>query len=255
VSLLIERDGGVVRLVLNRPDKLNAVDDDTWLALRAACAEIADRPDDRVVVLAGAGRAFCSGTDVTTLLDGEEHFMVRMRRVADALVALHRLPQPTVARVHGAAVGVGCSLALACDLVLAAESARFCEIFSRRGLSIDGGASWLLPRLVGPQKAKELAFFGDMVDARDALAIGLVNRVVPDDELDPTVADWVGRLRAGPPLALSMTKRLLDASFERTFAAALDAEASCQVVNVGTEDAARAMEALAEGRSPEFVGR
>ena len=129
-----------------------------------------------------------------------------MRALADLALRLHRLPKPTIAKVGGVAAGAGMSMALGCDLVVASESARFSQIFAKRGLSVDFGASWLLPRLIGLHKAKELAFFADILSAAEAEAFGLVNRVVPDDELDAFVDDWARRLADGPTLALSMTK-------------------------------------------------
>ena len=133
-----------------------------------------------------------------------------MRHVGDVALALHRLPQPTIAKVRGVAVGAGCNLALGCDLVVAGETARFSEIFAKRGLSVDFGGSWVLPRRVGLHRAKELAFFADIIEANEAERIGLVNRVVPDGELDAFVDDWATRLAAGPPIALALTKRLLE---------------------------------------------
>jgi 2-(1,2-epoxy-1,2-dihydrophenyl)acetyl-CoA isomerase len=139
-------------------------------------------------------------------------------------------------------------------LIVASDRARFSEIFARRGLTIDLGASWLLPRLVGLHRAKELAFFADIVDAAEAERMGLVNRVVAHAELDAFVASWAERLAAGPPLALSMTKRLLDNSDQLTLAQALEAEAQAQIVNFGTRDTAEAMAAFVEGREPRFRG-
>ncbi|HLX87591.1 MAG TPA: enoyl-CoA hydratase-related protein, partial [Acidimicrobiales bacterium] len=153
------------------------------------------------------------------------------------------------------AAGAGCSMALQCDLVVASDNSRFSEIFSKRGLSLDGGSSWLLPRLVGMHKAKELAFFAETLSGAEAAGIGLVNRVVPDDELDAFVDDWARRLADGPPLALSMTKRLLHGSAVVSMAQALEDEARSQTVNFGTADTAEAMRAFAEKRDPHFEGR
>jgi 2-(1,2-epoxy-1,2-dihydrophenyl)acetyl-CoA isomerase len=145
-------------------------------------------------------------------------------------------------------------MALACDIVVASDDSRFSEIFVRRGLSIDGGGSWSLPRTVGLLKAKELALLGDIITAAEAERIGLVSRVVPRPDLDATVAELARRLAAGPPLALSMTKRLLDNSGQLTLAQALEAEAQAQIVNFGTRDTAEAMAAFVEGREPRFRG-
>ena len=178
-----------------------------------------------------------------------------MRSVSAAIEALHAVPQPVVARVAGVCVGVGLNLALCCDLVIASDDARFSEIFVRRGLSIDGGGSWVLPRVVGLLRAKQLALLGDIIPAAEAERLGLVTRVVPRVDLDETVAELAGRLAAGPPLALSMTKRLLDQSAQVTLAQALEAEAKAQAVNFSTRDTAEAMRAFVQRREPRFEGR
>ena len=170
-------------------------------------------------------------------------------------MALHRLPQPTIAKVRGVAVGAGCNLALGCDLVVASSTARFSQIFARRGLTLDFGGSWLLPRRLGLHRAKELAFFADIIGADEADRIGLVNRVVADDEIDAFVDGWARRLLEAPPIALAMTKRLLNNSLEVTMEEALDDEGMAQTVNFGTQDTMEAMTAFVEKRSPNFRGR
>ncbi len=258
-SVQIERSGGVVTITLDRPQKKNAMTMGAWEELIAAFAEISRRPrEDRCVVITGAGGAFCSGQDLWEGADGErepQHQLSVMRFIHSGVQALHDLPQPTIAKVRGVSAGIGASLAFGCDLVLAAPDARFSEIFVRRGLSPDGGASWLLPRLVGIQKAKELAFFGDFVDAEEAHRIGLVNRVVPDAEHDPLVDEWAARLAGGPPIALAVTKRMLNRSFEQTFEQALDDEGRSQTINVATRDTAEAIQAFVDKREPTFEGR
>src|SRR5205823_13427233 len=181
--------------------------------------------------------------------------LARLHWVADIALALHRIPKPVIAKVNGVAVGAGLNLALGCDLIVAADNARFSEIFARRGLTIDFGGSWLLPRLVGMHRAKELAFFADIISAKEAAEMGLVNRVVPSSQLDAFVADWAERLAAGPPLALSMTKRLLTNSFSMSMDEALEAEGLAQTVNSGTEDTPEAIRAFLEKREPKFKGR
>ncbi|MEO1059597.1 MAG: enoyl-CoA hydratase-related protein, partial [Actinomycetota bacterium] len=153
------------------------------------------------------------------------------------------------------AVGAGLNLALMCDLVVADDTARFSEIFARRGLSLDFGGSWILPRRIGLHRAKELALFADIIDAARADQIGLVNRVVPAAELDEFVADWATRLAAGPPIAMAMSKKLLDESFDSTLEEALTAEGLSQTVNFSTEDTAEAIRAFLDKRDPKFVGR
>jgi len=177
-----------------------------------------------------------------------------MRVVGDIILHLSRMPKPTLAAVDGVAVGVGLGLALACDLILASDRARFSEIFARRGLALDGGNSWLLPRRVGLQKAKELAFFADMIDAQEAASIGLVNKVVPAAELAAVAQEWGRRLAAGPTLALGLTKRLLDASSSVTLAQALEDEARCQHITYSSQDMREGIAAYLERREPRFLG-
>jgi enoyl-CoA hydratase/carnithine racemase len=253
----VERDEGVVTVTLSNPGKKNAIPSSAWPDIEAAFREIATRPDDRCVVLTGEGDDFCSGADVspddsarTTLTP-----LSFMRTVSAAVEAVHGVPQPVVARVAGVCVGAGLNLALGCDLVVAGDDARFSEIFARRGLSIDGGGSWILPRIVGLQKAKELTLLAEIIDAAEAERLGLVTRVVPRAELDATVADIVRRLAAGPPLALSSSKRLLNQGLHLSLAQALEAEAQAQAVNQTSRDTAEAMMAFAERREPIFEGR
>jgi 2-(1,2-epoxy-1,2-dihydrophenyl)acetyl-CoA isomerase len=187
--------------------------------------------------------------------DPEDPHLVRMQFFGRVMLALHELPKPTIAKVRGVAAGAGMSLALGCDLVVASDNARFSEIFAKRGLSVDGGSSWLLPRLIGLHRAKEIAYFADILSAEEAASYGFINRVVADDELDGFVEDWARRLAAGPPVALAMTKTLLDNSMSVTMAQALEDEARCQTVNFFSEDTAEAMRAFVEKREPKFKGR
>jgi len=253
----VARDGGIVTVTLNKPEQKNAVDPEQWTEMSRIWDDIARNPRrDRVVVVTGAGGDFCSGADLW-LPPGEEppHQITAMRNVSKAIQGLHDLPQPTIAKVPGVAAGAGCSLALGCDLVVAAERARFSMIFAKRGLALDGGASWLLPRLVPLHKAKEIAFFGDILSAQDAEDFGLVNRVVPDTELDGFVDDWAARLAAGPPIALGLTKRLLNDSHSRNLQEALEAEAMAQSITLQSKDTADAFAAFVEKRDPDFQGR
>lgn len=255
-TLQIERSGGIVTVTINRPEKKNAMIPPMWDGLAACFREVAVDESVRAVVLTGAGGDFCSGADLWAP-PGEEppHQLTAMRRVNAAVQALHDLPQPTIAKVPGVAAGAGCSLALACDLVVAADVARFTEIFAKRGLALDGGSSWLLPRSVGLHKAKELAFFGDIIGAAEAERIGLVNKVVPADELDGAVDEWATRLAAGPPIALGLTKAMLNNSAQKTMAQALDDEARAQSVTLASADTREAFAAFVDKRDPVFKGR
>lgn len=253
-TVLVDRADGVVTLTLNRPEKKNAANATMWNELIAVFTEVADTDADRVLVVTGAGGAFCSGADLSDGGDLATNGLTRMRHIGAAALALHRLPKPTIAKVGGVAAGAGCNLALGCDLIVASEQARFSEIFSRRGLSIDFGGSWLLPRLVGLHKAKELAFFADVIDAAEAQRLGIVNRVVPADELDSFVAGWAAQLAAGPPLALSLTKTMLNHSTMVSMDQALEDEARSQNVNFATKDFQEAVAAFLQKRPPSFEG-
>ena len=252
-TLIVDRDGGVVTVTMNRPHRKHALTATMVRELGQVFSDVADSSDDRVMVLTGASRAFCAGADLSQAVD--EHHLVQMRRLGDVALQLHRLPKPTIAKVDGVAVGAGCNLALGCDLIIASEDARFSEIFPRRGLSLDCGGSWLLPRLIGLHRAKELAFFGEIISAKESLDIGLVNRVVPSTELDRFVTEWASRLAAGPPLAQSLTKALLNTALETSMAQALDNEGRSQAVNLETEDVAEAIQAFLDKREPNFRGR
>jgi len=255
-TVLLDRaPNGVVTLTLNRPEKKNAMNGAMWNELLAVFREVAASDTDRVLVITGAGDAFCSGADLSAGPPRSGHAMAAMRHVADVALALHRLPKPVIAKVNGVAAGGGCNLALGCDLIVASDTARFSEIFSRRGLSVDVGGTWLLPRLIGMHRAKELCFFADIVSAQEAAAMGLVNRVVPAAGLDAFVSGWADRLAAGPPIALSMTKRLLTNAFSVTLDEALEAEGMAQSVNLATQDTGEAIQAFLEKREPRFRGQ
>jgi len=257
-TLIVERDGeGVVTVTLNRPQRKNAITPQMFDELIEVFDAVAANADDRVLVLTGAGDAFCSGADLTdagNMVPSMGHGLRAMRRTARAALRLHDLPQPAIAAVNGVAVGYGCNLALGCDLVVAADTARFSEIFLRRGLAIDGGGSWLLPRLVGLHKAKELAFFSDILPAAEAAELGIVNRVVPAAELEATVRAMARRLAAQPPAQLSVVKRQLNHSSSMTMAESLEWEAVAQAGLALSGDAREAMLAFLQKREPRFSG-
>ena len=254
-EMLVDRsDAGVVTLTLNRPQVKNAISGAMWEELRRVFQEVTQNPADRVLVITGAGGDFCSGADLGGVTRGG-HPLDAMHPVTAAAIALNELAKPVIAKVRGAAVGAGMNLALGCDLIVASENARFSEIFARRALSVDFGGTWLLPRLVGLHKAKELAFFGDMLSASEAREIGLVNRVVPDAGLDDFVADWASRLAQGPTIAVQMTKRMLASASSLSFAEALGWEATAQAVNFASSDTREGVTAFLERRPPVFRGR
>lgn len=254
-TIAVDRADRIVTVTLNRPAKKNAINATMWNELLEVFREVGDNVDDRVLVLTGAGDAFCSGADLSDPGGVVGSGLARMRHVGDVALALHRLAKPTIAKVNGVAAGAGLNMALGCDLVVASDEARFSEIFARRNLSLDFGGSWLLPRMIGLHKAKELAFFADVISAAEAQEFGIVNRVVPAAELDKFVDDWALRLAAGPPLALSMTKTMLNNSAAVSMAQALEDEARCQSVNFETADMAEAVAAFMQKRDPTFEGR
>jgi 2-(1,2-epoxy-1,2-dihydrophenyl)acetyl-CoA isomerase len=257
-ALLVERSDGLVTVTMNRPDRKNAINAEIWDGLDLVLAEIAGNPNDRAVLLTGAGGNFSSGADLTRGGDGErerESTLLEMRRVNEITLRLQRLAKPTLAAVDGVAIGVALGLALACDLVVASDRARFCAIFARRGLTVDGGTSWTLPQLVGLRRAKQIAFFGDMISAEQALAWGLVNDVVPADELPELAGEWARRLAGGPTTALSLIKRMLETSGSLTFEQALEDEARSVHVAYTTDDLREGMTAFIERRDPKFTGR
>lgn len=253
-------DGQVAHLTLNRPEALNALTPAQRDRLIQLFGEASADPDVRAVVLTGTGRGFCAGADLRGGAGGGERVAGDVARViregAQRLIAaVLDCEKPVIAAVNGTAAGLGAHLALACDLVLAAESARFIEVFVRRGLVPDGGGAYLLPRLVGPRRAKELMFFGDALSAPDAERLGLVNRVVPDGELDKTAREWAARLATGPTRALALTKQLVNASLDSDRTAAFAAEAAAQEINMTTADAREGVASFVERRSPEYRGR
>lgn len=259
-------DDGVGWLTLDRPEVKNAISPDQRnRAIELLAAASADL-HVRAVVLTATGDAFCTGADLRARQpraprpdDAPERAPGEVARMirdgAQRLVAgVMDCEKPVIAAVNGTAAGIGAHLAFACDLVVAAESARFIEVFARRGLVPDGGGAWLLPRLVGLHRAKELLFFGDAVSAADAAELGLVNRVVPDDELPAAAGELAARLATGPTRALAMTKWLVNRAAESDRATAFAEEAWAQELNMATADAQEGVAAFVERRDPTYRG-
>jgi 2-(1,2-epoxy-1,2-dihydrophenyl)acetyl-CoA isomerase len=258
-TLLVDRTDGVVTITLNRPERKNAISGAMYEELHATFEEVADNRDDRVLVITGAGDGFCSGHDLTdesnrSWMTGVGGGVANMRRIGGVALALHELAKPTIAAVNGVAAGAGANMALGCDLIVASEQARFSQIFVKRGLTVDFGGTWLLPRLVGIHKAKELAFFGEIISAADAEKIGIVNRVVPAASLADEVRALADRLAALAPLPLGVMKKALNDSFELSMTQALEQEAVGQTMMFASKDTAEAMTAFVEKREPVFRG-
>src|SRR5579862_1409397 len=198
--LLVSLENGVKRITFNAPDRRNAVDRATSERLLEEVQEAA-RDGSKAVVLTGTGDAFCAGADLSTSKPGGGDVTEFLRRVVNPTVlALRQMPKPVIARVHGHAVGVGCNYALAADIRVASTEAKFGQVFSKIGLIPDGGSTYFLPRMIGYPQAFELMVTGEIFDAQKALALGIVNRVVPFEELDAVVEEWAARLRSGPTL-------------------------------------------------------
>lgn len=254
-------DNGVSWITLDRPHAMNALTLDQRERLISLLEAASADPDVRAVVLTATGRAFCAGADLSggAAAPGERvpgDVARTIRRGAQRLIAaVLDCEKPVVAAVNGTAAGIGAHLALACDLVLASEQATFIEVFVRRGLAPDGGGAYLLPRLIGPQRAKELLFFGDALPATEAERLGLVNRVVPAAELDKTARAWADRLAAGPTRALALAKQLVNASLDADRATAFAAEAAAQEIVMTTADALEGVRSFTERRRPRFLGR
>ncbi|MGY3682038.1 enoyl-CoA hydratase/isomerase family protein [Streptomyces sp. TE33382] len=253
-------DNGVSWITLNRPDAMNAVTWDQRERVIALLAEASADPAVRAVVLTATGRGFCAGADLRGApASGGERVPGDVARTirlgAQRLIAaVLDCEKPVIAAVNGTAAGLGAHLAFACDLVLAAESAKFIEVFVRRGLVPDGGGAYLLPRLIGPQRAKELMFFGDALPAAEAERMGLVNRTVPEAELVKTAGEWARRLAEGPTRAIALTKELVNASLDSDRATAFAAEAMAQEINMTTRDANEGVASFVARRAPKYRG-
>lgn len=255
-GLRVELDGAVATLTLDRPEALNALTVAVKVALREALQAIATDRTVRAVILTGAGRAFCAGQDLAERDEPDAAPLdIELRERYNPIVrALRRMDQPVIAAINGVAAGAGASLAFACDLRIAAEEARFVLAFGRIGLVPDSGATWTLPRLVGPARAAELALVGDPVGAEEALRIGLVNRVVAGEALMAEALAMADRIAAGAPEAIAATKHALEGAWATDFDAALDEEARLQGLAGATADHAEGLAAFREKRAPRFTG-
>jgi 2-(1,2-epoxy-1,2-dihydrophenyl)acetyl-CoA isomerase len=250
---------GAARITLNRPDTLNAWNEQFGRDLLAVVASVADDDAVRAVLITGAGRAFSSGADLREQRAGDDggppDLSERLRELYHPIIlGIREMPKPVVAAVNGPAAGIGASLALACDLVVAAESAFFVLAFVNIGLVPDGGSTAILPARVGAGRAFEMALLGERVPAATALDWGLVNRVVPDDELEQSTQELLAKLAAGPTRAYASGKRLLNRSLYPGLAEQLEAEAEAQLEQGRTTDFIEGVLAFAEKRPPNFTG-
>ena len=259
-EILCRVDDRVAFVTLNRPDARNALTLEMKRSLIELVPKLGADPDVGCVLLTGAGRAFCSGGDTKKMAEdgtppSPEDRKRQLRWEHELPRALHRLEKPTVAALPGPAAGAGFSLALSCDLRIAAESAFVTTSYARLGLSGDYGGSWFLTRLVGPARAREIFFTAERVDAAECERLGIVNRVVPDAELEKAAFEWAKQIAAGPPIALRYMKDNLNRALDEDLESVLDAEAERMVQGATTEDYLEAVSAFRDKRTPKFRGR
>lgn len=258
MNWLHSADEGPVRvLTIDNPERKNAVPYDGWPDLLEAFTDF-EQSDARVLIITGAGGEFCAGADLD--LGAAQDFIStvgrhrRMKLIDRAATALHRATKPTIAAVDGVAVGAGMNLALGCDVVIATTRARFSEIFVRRGLTVDFGGTWLLPRIVGLQRAKELALSGRFVGAEEAVRLGLALEAVEPDQLPDRAREVAESFLLGAPIGQMLAKQALNASFESSFAEALSWEGQSQVIAFSTEDVTEGITAFLQKRDPDWKG-
>lgn len=254
-KLLVSLENGIKRITINRPERRNALDGETMIRLREEIQRSAE-DESRVVILTGAGDSFSAGADLQAVGQREVDVTTSLReRTNPTILAMRKLPKPIIARIHGHAVGVGCNYALACDILIASDQAKFGQVFIKIGLMPDGGSTYFLPRIVGYAKAFELMATGDIFSAQDALALGLVNRVVPFEELDRTVNAMAERLAASPPIALAKIKEGLANGERSDLAGALEFEAVNQGDCFRSADFKEGVAAFLEKRKANFQGK
>lgn len=248
---------GVASITLNRPDVYNALNDEITYELQDALKAVAKDPLVRVVVLTGEGKAFCSGQDLKAASgDQKRSFLQSLHKRYNPIIsAMRNLPKPIVCRLNGVAAGAGCSLALACDVIVASEEATLIEVFINIGLVPDSGSSYFLPRTVGMNKAFELCSMGNKVKANEAVTIGLINKAVPAAELDSAVKSYTDYFAKAPTKSIGLIKKMLNKSVTSTLEEMLEYEAYCQEIAGTSNDYKEGVTAFLEKRKPEFKGK
>ncbi len=255
-TVLVEIQAGVATITMNRPSAMNSLNDALVKELTAALSQVQADADVRAVVLTGSGKAFCAGGDLFYLVGLKEPAAARgfIAAAGGITAAIMSMEKPVIAMVNGVAAGAGFNLVLACDIVFCAKSARFAQSFTKVGLVPDCGGMYLLPRVVGRHKAKELMFTADLIDADTALRLGVANQVVDDAGLKEAAYGFAARLAAGPPLALALTKRILNRSDNLDLDTTLEFEADLQALCMQTDDHQEGVAAFKEKRAPVFRG-
>lgn len=255
-NLLFENNNGCAFITLNRPDVYNAFNDQLRKELLDALKEAEKDASVRVVVITGSGKAFCSGQDLKEVMaNPNRNISESLHKGYNPVIRqIRNIPKPVICRLNGIAAGAGCSLALACDLIIASEDAALSEIFINIGLVLDSGSGYFLPRLIGPARAFELATTGRKVGAREALDMGLVNKAVPSDQLDNAVAEMVKYYANAPTKAIGLMKKMLNKSSTADLDEMLDYEAYCQDIAAASADSKEGITAFLEKRKPQFIG-
>lgn len=255
-TVMYEVSGGVATIRLNRPDSLNSLNKQLVYELNDVIEKAKNDPGVRCVVLTGAGRGFCAGADLASakVKSPEDVSRVLKERYNPVIKSIREMEKPVIAAVNGVAAGAGCSLALACDLVIAAESASFLQAFVKIGLVPDAGGSYFLPRLVGTKKAMEMFLLGEKLSAAEAEKLGMINRTVPDAEFDREVNKLALALSTGPRCQ-GMIKAMLNKSYEMDLDGCLDQEAAFQAKAAATEDFLEGVSAFMQKRKPQYKGR
>jgi len=254
--LLYDVQDGVATITLNRPDVFNAFNDQQSYDLQDALKQVTRDDNVRVVILTGAGKAFCSGQDLKAIASASKRDLSESleKRYNPIIRAMRNLPKPIICKLNGVAAGAGCSLALACDMVVASTAASMIEVFVNVGLVLDSGSSFFLPRVVGSLKAFELSTLGSKVSAEEALQLGMVNKVVAPEELDAAVAELAARYAVAPTKAIGLMKKMLNKSFNSSLDEMLDYEAYCQKIAGNSADYKEGVTAFNEKRKPQFKG-
>lgn len=255
--LKLNKADGVATIILDRPEVYNAFHDELTYELQEALKDVAKDDAVRVVVITGEGKAFCSGQDLKAAMKnpGRSFSESIHKRYNPIIKAIRNMPKPVLCRLNGVAAGAGCSLALACDMVIAAEEASLSEIFVHIGLVLDSGSSYFLPKLVGPQKAFELSTMATKVTAQEALQIGMINKVVPLSLLDETVKAYTDYYINAPTKAIGLMKKMLNKSNTSSLDEMLDYEAYCQEIAGRSDDHREGVQAFMEKRKPNFNGK